>query len=1448
MVYAAAPAAAAVSGNATDGGGKYLSQLGVEEGGTSCTYLSQLGAEGGGTSCTYLSQLGVEEKGTSCAYLSQLGVEGGGTSCTYLSQLGAEGGGTSCTYLSQLGAEGGGTSCAYLSQLGAEGGGTSCAYLAQLGVEERGTSCTYLSQLGVEGGGTSCSYLSQLAVEGGGTSCAYLSQLAVEGGGTSCDSCRESLPPTCCHDTCRVDYGVCALCRVSSTTTPDHVEWCTPCGVLSVDHVERCKLSGLCEPHCVEDCTQCGITSPHYVEGCTQCSATRPPHVERCTQSCVSTPGCGERCGVCGITCPRCCLQTHRHNWPLRTLPSVYTGPTPATVHPWCVHSSSPSSPEPPSSSPITKSNALCSSLPSSVSISSTGSPSGIIPSSTHFLPVPSLLVMSSSSSLSSSSSFPNTPLPCMNFVHSPSSRWSGRRPGPLTSSSDALPSPPVAHSTAPPVGGSPSPPTVLHLAQLLTTAPCLFPHLDVVWSSRGTMLPPAAVFSAPASVPPPSGPSSVPSVVAASPHPTPPSTTTTTSPGSLTQHTATSRTLGPTRRPSQSERGTHPPKLRDATDVSFSRDTNVSLSRETSVSSSRGGGGGGGGTKVGTRGVGSRRTATPASTLRRGRGWQGAGHLLGAAVSLLAIISSTVAAAYDLKPTTTVSRVVLAGLTARLPCELPLPRDRPTLILWYRGEATKPFYSYDARETDMGHHKVHEESQLGRRSHFSLNTFPSGFKARVGYLEVKSITLEDAGNYTCRVDFMTSQTMMSLLQLTVHEDIRGLEVFDAYERMIEKVAGPYELSSRVLLSCRAYGGFPDPVVEWISRDQILESSVTQPDGTPTPSGRGGGRGPPVKIVSVMLHLPGLRRVDNGREVTCVASSTNLTQPHSRTITLTMYLPPVEVSVEGVEGPLRAGLEASLICLTRGSRPPADLTWNLTGSAALTPLPPQSSLDQNTTVRRARLLPSPADHGRTLTCTATNPQVPDYFLAATHTLDILFPPEVVASLAPALDPANIKEGEDVYFECHIRANPPESRVVWLHQGEALQTDKERGILAQGKNLVLQGVSRDARGHYQCRVTNTIATVMSEPASLDVMFVPECRNPKNTTVSVTGIMEEVKLQCIVDSNPTEVEFVWRVNSSRGVKDMESSSYSSEGLTSVLKFRPHAHARDQDQYGVVFCLGSNKLGRQKVPCTFVITPTGPPEEPVSCALVNQSATSLGVSCIPGHDGGLSQTFLATVQDAGSQRVVANVSSATPTFTVGGLAPGRDYLVLVTAANTKGESTPYVIHGFALKVAENKINNSSTPESSSLLVVFVGAVCGFVLILTVLVLATRSRCRRRRRVPDVATDSNKLKEELPLTPSTTPVSLQEASQPEVKTPEPHLDLHETQAQVQAPGSPPTQHHPHQYAAAHPSTLPRPQRQLCARPQPLHSVDLPHITSSDHKHYTLKINCTRQSNESFV
>ncbi|XP_064114070.1 uncharacterized protein LOC135220652 isoform X2 [Macrobrachium nipponense] len=713
----------------------------------------------------------------------------------------------------------------------------------------------------------------------------------------------------------------------------------------------------------------------------------------------------------------------------------------------------------------------------------------------------------------------------------------------------------------------------------------------------------------------------------------------------------------------------------------------------------------------------------------------------------------------YELKPTTTVSRVTLAGQKAQLPCELPLPADRPTLILWYKDQSTKPFYSFDAREAASGRHKIHDNSDLATRSKFALDKdFPNVKNGRIGYLEVEGVILADAGNYTCRVDFMTSQTMMALLKLAVHEEIRGLEVFDMDGGIVSKVVGPHEQFKRVMLSCRAYGGYPPPVVQWMSGDMILKSSTDQAYNLePEVSLPGGMGSQPLPMVSVMLHLAGLRREDNGREIKCIAFNTNLTQPRSRVLTIQVYLPP----------------------------------------------------------------------------------------------------EVEAKLAPALDPSNIKEGDDVYFECSVKANPPESKVIWLHEGKQLHTDLQLGVLAQGKNLVLQKVSRHAMGNYRCRVTNSIDTVTSAPTSLNVMFVPECSDNTNATVSVTPT-EEVKLNCRVDSNPEEVRFIWKVNSTRGEKEIGPSRYTSQGRNSILVYRPSEYAVTNDQYGVVSCQGINKLGIQKIPCFFIISPAGPPEELESCVLKNQSATSLAVVCVPGHDGGLEQHFIATIQDAENAEIVANLSSKEPQFSVGGLAPGRDYLVMVKATNSKGSSDPYVLEGFALKVHEIKINNSSSDESSPLLAVFVGVLSIFIVLFIAIAFINRARGRRRREqsAQEMASKLSTTEGTTPVSPPEMAASLEGRAEDDPKTVEveapaalPPQTLLTPEVQPQAlqdPGSLASHTYIAGGPAGHTGSLPRPQ--LHSRPQPLHSVDLPHITSSNHKYYTLKINCTRQNNESFV
>lgn len=42
------------------------------------------------------------------------------------------------------------------------------------------------------------------------------------------------------------------------------------------------------------------------------------------------------------------------------------------------------------------------------------------------------------------------------------------------------------------------------------------------------------------------------------------------------------------------------------------------------------------------------------------------------------------------------------------------------------------------------------------------------------------------------------------------------------------------------------------------------------------------------------------------------------------------------------------------------------------------------------------------------------------------------PPLVTLRLGSTLTPDDIKEGDDVYFECHVQSNPQWRKLLWLH--------------------------------------------------------------------------------------------------------------------------------------------------------------------------------------------------------------------------------------------------------------------------------------------------------------------------------------------------------------------------------------------------------------------------------
>ena len=95
------------------------------------------------------------------------------------------------------------------------------------------------------------------------------------------------------------------------------------------------------------------------------------------------------------------------------------------------------------------------------------------------------------------------------------------------------------------------------------------------------------------------------------------------------------------------------------------------------------------------------------------------------------------------------------------------------------------------------------------------------------------------------------------------------------------------------------------------------------------------------------------------------------------------------------------------------------------------------------------------------------------------------PPQITLSFGANIQKDSIREGSDVFLECHIKANPWIKEVSWLFNGKSLSTSQSSGIIVTNQSLVLQKVRRTHRGRYQCQAVNEEGDATSDPIDLKV---------------------------------------------------------------------------------------------------------------------------------------------------------------------------------------------------------------------------------------------------------------------------------------------------------------------------------------------------------------------------
>ncbi|XP_076289472.1 nephrin isoform X4 [Lasioglossum baleicum] len=665
----------------------------------------------------------------------------------------------------------------------------------------------------------------------------------------------------------------------------------------------------------------------------------------------------------------------------------------------------------------------------------------------------------------------------------------------------------------------------------------------------------------------------------------------------------------------------------------------------------------------------------------------------------------------------TMIDAEAVAGEIAQLPCDVepPVSGDKLHLVIWYKGDADTPIYSFDSRgQTNVEQGKHWQNISLGKRAFFRYTDQPAK-------LTLENVSESDAAVYRCRVDFKQSPTRNSKVNLTVIVPPDRLSILDEDEKsnIPYYVLGPYSEGASLNITCVAAGGRPQPRVTWWQENALLDDTYE----TVSP-----------KSVRNVLRLDKLGREHLNAILTCQASNNNMVTPISSSVSLNMNLKPLWVRMQGENRPLSAGTTYEIGCEVVGARPTPKIIWSK-GSTTLKNARQTMSPDNNVTTSILTFVPSIEDAGKFLSCHGSVPDIPDSEMEDGWKLDIHHQPVVTLELGSNLNLSAIREGIDVYFECNIKSNPWVYKVSWRHNGNPLYHNPATGTIISNQSLVLQSVTRSRAGIYTCIGSNQEGDGESNPLILDIKFSPVCHHGQMKVFGVAR-QETARIPCELVANPPEVSFTWRFNNTMEAVDIPQAHVTSERTRSTASYTPMTEL----DYGTLLCWGTNDQGTQLEPCVYHIVPAGHPDTPHNCSLQNQTTDSLYVECTEGFDGGLPQNFTIQVDREASSggsngpakpsRTVYNQTSKVPSFSMSNLEPGTSYDVYIYASNSKGRSETVRFRATTLNLPERRI--ALTPVmlslSGPLLGAVVGATAGLLLVIFVIVLAVRLRYRPR------------------------------------------------------------------------------------------------------------------------
>ncbi|GIY64208.1 uncharacterized protein CDAR_12392 [Caerostris darwini] len=233
----------------------------------------------------------------------------------------------------------------------------------------------------------------------------------------------------------------------------------------------------------------------------------------------------------------------------------------------------------------------------------------------------------------------------------------------------------------------------------------------------------------------------------------------------------------------------------------------------------------------------------------------------------------------------------------------------------------------------------------------------------------------------------MLEKTDISYLHLCPNNPPREVIIMNENGENLQGIIGPYNEGSSLTLFCEADQGLP--ALRWWRDDVVLDDFyiVTEQNFSRN-----------------KLYLEILKRTDFMVNLTCSVIDNNITDPIASSVIIDMNLKPTEVLITSLYHPLTEGYPHELICLARGARPPAQVTWFLDGKKLKSQITESIVKEENLTQSCLTFQPSDSDSYRNLSCVGENPDIPFSKLEDTWMLEIQPPPEVTTQVSVLEDP------------------------------------------------------------------------------------------------------------------------------------------------------------------------------------------------------------------------------------------------------------------------------------------------------------------------------------------------------------------------------------------------------------------------------------------------------------